>query len=88
MNNYIKEAERQLNDKNNYHILTQDPVLGNNTLENQEIDRFKIADYLKTSDPRTPRFYSAPKIHKPGNPSLPVVTSVNCHTASISKYIG
>lgn len=44
MNDYIKEAERQLNDKDNYHILTQDPMLGNNTLVNQEIDRFRIAD--------------------------------------------
>ena len=30
-NDYIKEAERQLDDKDNYHILLQDPTLGNNS---------------------------------------------------------
>ena len=94
INDYIKEAECQLNDKDNYHILTQDPTLGNNKLVNQAIERFKkekliteqIADGLKTLDPRTPRFYITPKIHKLGNPGRPVVSSVNCHTANISKY--
>ena len=40
-NDYIKEAERQLNDKDNYHILPEDPTLGNNKLVNQAIDHFK-----------------------------------------------
>ena len=92
---YIKETERQLNDKENYQILPQGPTIGNGKLVNQAIDRFKkenlitdkIADELKTSDPRTPRFYIIPKIHKPGNPGLPVVSSVNYHTANISKCI-
>ena len=39
------------------------------------------------SDPRTPRFYITPKIHKPRNLGHSVVGSVNCHRASISKYI-
>ena len=30
-NDYIKEAERQLDDKDNYHILLQDPTLDNNS---------------------------------------------------------
>ena len=93
-NDYIKEAEPQSNDKDNYHILPQDPTLANNKLVNQAIDRFKkekliiekIADGLKTLALRTPRFYIAPKIHKPGNSDRSVVSSVNCHTANISKY--
>ena len=28
-----------------------------------------------------------PKIHKEGNPGHPVVSSINCHSAKISKYI-
>ena len=60
----------------------------------QATDRFKketlitekIADVLKTLDPRTPRLYITPKIHKPGNPGRPVVSSVKCHAANISKY--
>ena len=73
----------------------QDPTLGNNNLVNQAIDHFKkeklitneIADRHKTSDPRTPRFYITPKLHKPRNPGRPFVRSVNCHTTNISKYI-
>ena len=76
-------------------ILPQDPTLGNKKLVNQAIDRFKkeklitkkIADGLKTSCPRTPHFYITPKIRKPGNPGRAVVSSVNCHTTSISEYI-
>ena len=40
-NDYIKEAERQLNDKDNYHILPQDPTLGNNKLVSPALDRIK-----------------------------------------------
>ena len=93
-NDCITKAERQLNDKDNYHILPQNPTSVNNNLVNQAIDRFKkeklitdkTADGLKTSDPRTSRFYITPKIHKPGNPGCPVVGSVNCHTTNIFKY--
>ena len=93
MDDYIKEAERQLNDKGNYHILPQDPTLVNNSLVNQAIDRckkeklitHKIADRLKTSDPRTLRFHITPKIHRPENPSRPVVNLVSCHSTNISK---
>ena len=93
MDDYIKEAARQLNDKGNYHILPQDPTLVNNSLVNQAIDRckkeklitHKIADRLKTSDPRTLRFHITPKIHRPENPSRPVVNLVNCHSTNISK---
>ena len=35
---------------------------------------------------KTPRLSLRPKIHKEGNPGHPVVSSVNCHTANISKY--
>ena len=34
-----------------------------------------------------PQFYAQPKIHKTGNPGHPVVSSVNCHTYTISKYV-
>ena len=92
---YIKQGERQLNDKENYHILPQDPTLDYNKLVNQAIDRFKkeklitdkIAVGLKTSDPKTLRVSITPKIHKPGSPGHLVVNSVNCNTANRSKYI-
>ena len=58
---------------------------------NQAIDRFKkermlkllkTADRVKTSALRTPYFDITPKIHKPGNPGRPVVSSCNCHTGN------
>ena len=38
-------------------------------------------------NPRTPKFYLRPTIHKIGNPGRPVVSLVNCHTSNISKYV-
>ena len=91
---YIKEAESQLNDKDNYHMLPQDLTLGNNKLVNQAIDCFffkmitdKVADGLKMSVPRTLRFYITPKIHKSGNQGCLAIRSFHCHTVIISKYI-
>ena len=47
----------------------------------------KVADSLKRNDPKTPKFYMGPKIHKEGNPDCPVVSLVNSHTVNISKYV-
>ena len=92
---YIKEAERQLNNTENYRKLQEDPTATNMKLLNDTIERFKkqklinekVAEGLKRNDPKTAKFYLRPKIHKEGNPGHPVVSSVNCHTANISKYV-
>ena len=39
------------------------------------------------SNPKTPKFYMQLKINKKDNPDRPVVSSVNCHTSIISKYV-
>ena len=36
---------------------------------------------------KTPQFKMLPKVHKEGNPGRPVVSSIDCHTTKISKYI-
>ena len=46
-----------------------------------------IADGLKPIEPRMPRFYLLPKIHKEGNSGRPVISSVNCHTSKISSFV-
>ena len=92
---YIKEAERQLNNTENYRKVQEDPTATNMKLANDTIERFKkqklinekVAEGLKRNDPKTPKFYLRPKIHKEGNPGRPVVSSVNCHTSNISKYV-
>ena len=40
VNDYIREAKRQLNNSKNYKVLAKDPTTTNNNLVNQNIDRF------------------------------------------------
>ena len=95
VNDYIREAKCQLNDSKNYKVLAKDPTTTNNDLVNQTVDRFtkeqlineNIANGMKNPSTRTSQFYISRKIHKKGNPGRPVVSSINCHTANISKYV-
>ena len=95
VNDYIREAKRQLNDPRNYKVLAKDPTTTYNDLINQAVDRFtkeqlindNIANGLKYPSPRTPQFYISPKTHKKGKPGRPVVSSINCRTSNISKYV-
>ena len=62
---------------------------------NQAIERFKneklppqkIADDLKITNRKTPKFYISPKIQKPNNPGRPVINSIECHTTEISRFV-
>ena len=64
-------------------------------LVNETIERFKkqtsmnekVAEGLKRNDPKTPKFYLRLKINKEGKRGRPVVSSLNSHTANISKYV-
>ena len=95
INKYILECNRQLNDSNTYKKLSLDPTDTHVNLINDIIHRFKIeklipekiANGLITTDQRTPKFYILPKIHKEGNPGRPVVSSINCHSTKISRYV-
>ena len=62
---------------------------------NDTIDRFKkenllskkLADGLKSVNPKTPKSYISPKIHKENNPGRPVINSINYHTSEISRFV-
>ena len=64
-------------------------------LVNETIERFKkqksmnekVAEGLKRNDPKTRKFYLRLKINKEGKRGRPVVSSLNSHTANISKYV-
>ena len=48
--------------------------LVNDTIErikNQKLINQKVAESLKRNDPKTPKFYLQPKMHKEGNPGCP-----------------
>ena len=91
----IKEAERQLNNTENYRPLPNDPTKLNNDTVNKTIKRFqkehlikdKVLRGLITQNPRTPCVYTKPKICKEGILGRPVISSVNCHSSKISEYV-
>ena len=55
--------------------------------KNGKLIRENIAKGLQVQQPETPKFYTQPKVHKTGNPGRPAVSSTNCHTNTISKYV-
>ena len=93
---YVKEAERQLKNKQNYQKINYDPTtLSNKTIhrviwsfQNKNLLCKNISEGLKTENPKTPHFYLKPKVHKEGNLGRPVINSKNYHTSQkISKYV-
>ena len=89
---YIDEANRQLNDTNNYkqldfdqtelHIEKIKSVI--NKLRNESLLTLKTANSLLEEKIKTPEFHLLPKIHKANNPGRPIISSVNSHTSRIS----
>ena len=92
---YITEAERQLNDTTYYERQDEDLTEKHMAEINATIDRFgeeklipeKTAKALKTTDPKTPRFYMLPKVHKPGVPGRPIISAIGSPTSKIAEYV-
>ena len=91
---YIDEANKQLNDTNNYEQLDFDLTELHTEKIKSEINNFKnenvlaleIAHSLLEEKIKTPEF-RLPKIHKANNPGRPVISSINCHTSRISEFV-
>ena len=79
---YVKEAERQFNIKENYRKINCDPTTVNNKTIHKVITGFQkenllsknMSEGLKTENLKTPYFYLKPKVHKEGNLGRPVVS--------------
>ena len=92
---YINEVYRQLSNKEFYQHITENPTDALNQIIKITIDSFvnrqlikqEVGQGLKRSNPRTARFYILPKIHKKDNPGRPEVSSINFHSANISKFV-
>ena len=94
---YVKEADRQLNDQQTYKKLGNDPTKEFSTIVNQRVDKMvadqeitqKIGNILKISNPRTPQIYFLPKIHKNviPPPGRPIVSANSCPTENISAFV-
>ena len=57
------------------------------TCHRQQVLTKNIADYLKTTNVKTPHFYITPKVHKKDIPGWSVVSSIDCDTSKFSKFI-
>ena len=92
---YIVEAERQLNDTSSYKKLENDPTQENVARIQTVLDQFqsqgslekKLAESLIPEKVKIPRFYMLPKIHKQNNPGRPVISSVSSPTSEISRFV-
>ena len=73
---YIKEAERQLRNTQNYKRLNHNSTTTNNETVNKIIKRFhkenltskNIAEGLRIESPKSPHLYVKSKLHKEGVP--------------------
>ena len=91
---YKKKAEELLN-QNTYRALTSDPTM---RLKNKMISILKsikakggmseeLYKRLYPTGAGSPKFYGLPKIHKPGMPLRPIVSSIGTVTYQTSKEV-
>ncbi|XP_072025089.1 uncharacterized protein [Amphiura filiformis] len=92
---YIDKAMEHLSDANFYNKLDHDPTSEitekvtdtiHSLSENGCIDD-DTYEYLIPEHPTAGRFYTLPKIHKPGNPIRPVVSTNNHPTEKCSELL-
>ena len=92
---YIVEANRKLNDSNNYEQTDFDPTESYtkniksdiSNLKNENLLTLKTANSLLEEKIKTPEFHLLPKIHKANNPGRPVISSINCHTSRVLEFV-
>ena len=91
---YINEANRQLNNKEFYKEVPNDPTELNrkkvNAIKERKYARLldkNIATKLEVQEAKTLAFYMFPKLHKPENPGKPeIVPLIAYRNTSITIY--
>ena len=92
---YIEMPNEKLQDDSFYQKLNVDPTAKHSDTVNSAIESFRKQELLSSStankltvdEVRTPQFHIFPKVHKTNIPGRPVVSSVECHTSKISKFV-
>ena len=92
---YLREGYRQLNDRNFYIKLKEDPTqsisdkICNVLTEMRQLKLIteKTFDYLNIKNPKAGRFYLLPKIHKKQVPGRPICSSIGHPMCNISKFV-
>ena len=88
-------ANRQLTDTKFYRLLNEDITADIqkrvtfyvDRMHNDKLINDKTRQYLKQSDVKPGRFYILPKVHKPGNPGRPIVSSNGHPTERLSHFV-
>lgn len=97
-NDYERKMRDHLNDPITYTPLTNSKLDLNSILEkkvNDQIEHLHITGQISTMEKHTlqsndsipPRIYGAIKTHKQGHPIRPIVSTINCPTYKLSKYL-
>ena len=92
---YIDECNRQLTDTKFYQHLDEDITADIqkrvtfyvNRMHKDKLINDKTKQYLIQSDVKPGRFYILPKVHKPGNPGRPIVSSNSHPTERLSHFV-
>ena len=93
---YLKEAYKQLDDREVYEEVPNDPNVLINTIM-RAIEKICLRgdlssntlNYFLVKDPKFARFYLSPKIHKRLHdvPGRPVISNCSFYTKSISSFL-
>ena len=87
----VKNYRRSKQWKKLNHDLAQEHTKNNNdtieTFQWQQLLQKSICDNLKTRKVRKPHFYITPKVNKKDIPGRSNVSSIDCHTSKIPKFI-
>ena len=97
---YVKEAERQLSDEKFYKKVNNDLSASHNEIINNLLDNLKsqeaiseeVYNCLYTNNPKTASLYLLPKIHKikacnEFPPGRPIISANGCPTEKISAFV-
>nr|XP_048688123.1 uncharacterized protein LOC125627729 [Caretta caretta] len=89
---YEQEAARQLSNTPFYKPLPSDPTESYQKKLQHLLKKLpeKAQEQIHTDTPLESRpgiFYLLPKIHKPGNPGLPIISGIGTLTAGLSGYV-
>ena len=92
---YYAKCETLLNDKKTYKKLTRDPTQKYKSefskvlkdLVDEGIIEKPLQRQLSPTSDQAPRFYGLPKVHKPGTPVRPIVSSIGSISYPCAKYI-
>ena len=92
---YIAEANRQLGDTEYYKKVEKDLTPDHTRIVNEAITQLaneklldeRTAKHLRPDNPKTPKFYTLPKVHKKKNPGRPIIAALNSPTTNLSRFV-